>query len=1042
MSNPKASENKLVDENLTPVSQKAFDRLKNLLREMFQLNRGDLDFGLYRIMNMKAKEVETFLDNDLLPQVKAAIAGVTDEERLQIKAELDDTIKQLKTLKAPTADNEKVHDLRARLAEASADANTEADVYNHLTNFFARYYNEGDFMSLRRYSSGGRATYVIPYDGEEVKLYWANADQYYIKTTENYASYAFTAGEGDAALCIQFEIAAADNEKDNVKQANEKQRRFVLANGAQSVTLDGDDLAVQFEHRPLTPAEKKTWPGNGTKQQERINEASAERVLNAVNKLVPQRRLMLAALAPTDANPERTILAKHIERYTAKNSFDYFIHKDLGGFLHRELDFYLKNEVLNLDDLALGGAKKQHRTLARMRAIRHLAEKIIAFLTQLENFQKHLWLKKKFVLETQWCVTLDRVPKALYPAIAANEAQREEWVQLFAIDEIAGDLGNRPPGYSEPLSTAFLEANPYLVLDTRNFDADFKDQLLTALSDAGPLDEQTDGLLMHGENFQALNLLQARYYGQVRCVYIDPPYNSPSSEIMYKNNFKHSSWISLIENRLSESDSLRSEDCVLVVAIDDHERDVLSSLLSQMYPNCNIFMTSVVHNKKGTQGDLLSINNDYAYFVIPEQKRSLNKLAIPSNKWEYSNLRNWGGESLRTDARNCFYPIYVKNGDLEGFGDVCDNEFHPSSPNVDVGDGVVAVYPIDNKGIERKWRYARDSVESIRSVLVAKKNKRYGVVEILKPQIDAQIKTVWDDKRYIAGDFGTKLLTEMGLSKRFDYPKSVHVIYDTIYAISDVEDIVMDYFAGSGTTGHAVINLNREEGCRRKFILIEMADYFDTALLPRLKKAVYSPNWRGGKPVSCDKGVTQLLKYVRLESYEDTLDGLVLTPLADDLLEEEIALVEDYRLRYALSVETAKSPCLLGTEFNDPASYTLSVVRNGARHDALADLPETFNYLIGLHVESQRRLDGVLTITGRDSHGRSCIILWRNLATMDNQALEEWFSNNRVRFPKSLDLVYVNGDHPLNAIRQPGETWSVETIEPLFRELMFESDER
>ena len=97
----------------------------------------------------------------------------------------------MKALKAPTEDNEKVCGLRAQLAEAKADADTEADAYGHLANFFARYYNEGDFMSLRRYSSGGRATYLIPYDGEEVKLHWANADQYYIKTTENYACIRF-----------------------------------------------------------------------------------------------------------------------------------------------------------------------------------------------------------------------------------------------------------------------------------------------------------------------------------------------------------------------------------------------------------------------------------------------------------------------------------------------------------------------------------------------------------------------------------------------------------------------------------------------------------------------------------------------------------------------------------------------------------------------------------------------------------------------------------------------------------------------------------
>ena len=161
-----------------------------------------------------------------------------------------------------------------------------------------------------------------------------------------------------------------------------------------------------------------------------------------------------------------------------------------------------------------------------MRATRHVADKIITFLAQIEDFQKQLWLKKKFVLNTQYCVTLDRVPETLYAEIAASEAQREEWVELFAIDETEGDLTNGNTGYTNPLTVEFLKTNPYLVLDTRHFDRDFKDRLLAALSEAGSLDEQMDGLLVHGENFQALNLLQVRYKGQVKTIAIDPALQS------------------------------------------------------------------------------------------------------------------------------------------------------------------------------------------------------------------------------------------------------------------------------------------------------------------------------------------------------------------------------------------------------------------------------------------------------------------------------------------------------------------------------------
>ena len=527
-----------------PGSEEKLDRLKTLLREMFQLDRGDLDFGLYRIMNMKAGEIAAFLDNDLLPQAQGMLRGISAEDRAKLDEELRSALATLGKLGVPDPEESAhVKDLRRQIAEARADAEAEADVYGHLANFFARYYSDGDFMSQRRYSGSTGSTYLIPYDGEEVKLYWANADQYYVKTAENYASYAFTIG--NEGRRVRFEIAAADNEKDNVKEAAGKQRRFLLA-GTRPVAIEGDELVVRFEHRPLTDSEKKRFPGNGNRQQCRINEEAAKRIPN-LDMLDQHWRLWLAATAPTETNAERTVLAKHLERYTAKNSFDYFIHKDLAGFLARELDLYLKTQVLNLDDLALGDAARLRRALARVRTIRHMADKIIAFLAQLEDFQKRLWLKKKFVLETQYCVTLDRVPDTLYPEIAANPAQHEEWIELLAIDEIAGDLANGGTGYSEPLTVEFLVANPYLVLDTRHFDADFTDRLLAALSDAGPLEDQLDGLLVHGENFQALHLLQSRYWKQVDCIYIDPPYNTDSSPILYKNDLKDSSWLSLME---------------------------------------------------------------------------------------------------------------------------------------------------------------------------------------------------------------------------------------------------------------------------------------------------------------------------------------------------------------------------------------------------------------------------------------------------------------------------------------------------------------
>ena len=174
------------------------------------------------------------------------------------------------------------------------------------------------------------------------------------------------------------------------------------------------------------------------------------------------------------------MLEKRLADYTARNTFDYFIHKDLGGFLRRELDFYIKNEVMHLDDIESETKPRVEQYLAKIRAIRRIAHKIIEFVAQLENFQKNLWLKKKFVVDTNYCITLDRVPEELYPEIAANDAQREEWVRLFAIDEITGDLTR--PGYSVPLTVELPQGATSTCCRYAHFNEDFKARLLPEIS--------------------------------------------------------------------------------------------------------------------------------------------------------------------------------------------------------------------------------------------------------------------------------------------------------------------------------------------------------------------------------------------------------------------------------------------------------------------------------------------------------------------------------------------------------------------------------
>ncbi|HZY66338.1 MAG TPA: DNA methyltransferase, partial [Rubrobacteraceae bacterium] len=457
-------------------------------------------------------------------------------------------------------------DLRSRAGEPVDQEELKAIVFNHVYTFFSRYYDNGDFLSKRRYSR--RQKYAIPYNGEEVYLHWANADQYYIKTGEHFTDYRYKAPDG---VTVCFEITAADTEKNNVKG---DKRFFVPRTKEAAYDEDVRTLTVHFEYRPLTAKEEKAY---GSRNQHEKVIAEAVEQLPARFQRQPDALAALVSEKRRNAKGEPvSLLEHHLRRYTRRNTSDFFVHKELKGFLEGELDFYLKNEVLDVDDLDSWGPDRSESWFEVMRAVKGVGRSIIAFLAQIEDFQKRLF-EKKLVVSAEYCLTLDRVPEELYEEVAANDEQREEWVRLFAIDGIENIT---QPGYSEPLMVDFFKANPHLVLDTKFFDEDFTDRLLASIED---LDGQLDGLLIESENFQALNLLQERYREQVKCIYIDPPYNTAASESLYKNDYKHSSWLALTENRLREARPLLGAEGILCLTIDDAEFHRLYSLLLRIF---------------------------------------------------------------------------------------------------------------------------------------------------------------------------------------------------------------------------------------------------------------------------------------------------------------------------------------------------------------------------------------------------------------------------------------------------------------------------
>ncbi len=392
---------------------------------------------------------------------------------------------------------------------------------------------------------------------------------------------------------------------------------------------------------------------------------------------------------------------------------------------------------------------------------------------------------------------------------------------------------------------------------------------------------QNDNLIIKGNNLLALHTLKTAYAGKIDLIYIDPPYNpdSKSNTFCYNNRFNHSTWLSFIKNRLDVARFLLKKDGVLIVAIDENEQAHLGVILKEMFTEHEVHCITIVHNPRGVQGTNFSYTHEYAFFVIPKAKKSIGNRKIDESEIDWSPLRNWGGESEREDAKNCFYPVILDSkGKIIGFGDVAPDEEHPEQTEK-VGDNFY-VYPIDTKGIERKWRYARQSVDDIKHLLRAKKTKTGFDIEIGKDF--GAYKTVWQETRYDANKYGTQIVKELVPNCKFDFPKSLWNVYDCLYAVveNNKDAVILDFFGGSGTTAHAVLELNKNDDGNRKFIICEQMHYVESVTVPRVQKVTEID--KKGSFVYCTLSKANQTFFDKIETAEATKD---LQKIWDDMQE-------------------------------------------------------------------------------------------------------------------------------------------------------------
>lgn len=1008
----------------------ALDMFRSTLRSMFMIDSAEeLDFGIYRIMRIKKQEIENWLNIRLEKIVKEQITSNVSSDYGEKKVRLDEKVNSMRQEGYTTSeiDNDRiVKKLRGELEVMGDAEEMQAEVFSHLNTFFSRYYDKGDFVTLRRYK---KDVYAIPYEGEEVKLHWANADQYYIKTGEYFKNYRFSLSDGKQ---VEFTLKDAETPMNDQKSKRELEHHFKLYEEQPLEVDDEGTLHINFVYQLMLKV-----PNQKTLR----NQAYA--------KILEQLPVEYKELTKeVDEKNHTTLLLRHLTTYTEKNRCDYFIHKDLKGFLLREMDFYIKNEILVIDDIDTTETKKFLSHLAVIKAVKAVGKSIITLMAQLEEYQKKLWLKKKMVASADFLVTLNHIPASLYEEIGQNDKQREEWVKLYAIDKVKlgkGEIPGMKAEYSVPLTPQFLKENETLVVDTAYFSSEFKHKLLASIDH---FDEQCNGLMISSENFQALNLLREKFAEQVKCVYIDPPYNTGGDDFVYKDNYQESSWLSCLYDRLLLTKPFFKEGGSIAVSIDIKELDKLIALMDMTIgsenrkANITVRRASLTGAKVINPG-LVNISENVVMYANGNGKwnpqRAYRECGINFKKTRYKSFILNKEQGFEKWEISTVLEVFAKTKNIpksqlvKVLGDSYEDELYKfmmdnaasicrlaALDEDSVGNDVLDLKKISLDNPDIIYHLQREDCNDYyvingQAILFFKDRLRKVGDKIVPVE---PVSDIWDD--VLPNDIHNEGGVVLKKGKKPE--KLVDRIFEST---TQKGDLVLDYFAGSGTSGAVSLKSGR------KFINVEVNEYFDTIPLRRIKNTLHGDTsgvtdkyeWKGGG----------IVKYIRLEQYEDTLNNI---ELKENHLAMDVKFDESYILGYMLDVESRESLMNL-TRFEHPFTPKMKITHGTVREEQYVDLPETFNYLIGLYVDRYEwPMDGMQVVSGETRRGENTLVIWRDIDSVDDATLSEYV-NGREDI-KKYRRIYVNCDNNLAATLPTTMAERVALTETEFLKKMFD----
>jgi adenine-specific DNA-methyltransferase len=516
-------------------------------------------------------------------------------------------------------------------------------------------------------------------------------------------------------------------------------------------------------------------------------------------------------------------------------------------------------------------------------------------------------------------------------------------------------------------------------------------------------------------------------------VYIDPPYNTDEDGFIYKDQYKSSTWLSCLASLIKINMRLVSDEGYFAATIGEDEFKNFNYILLQDFSAKNYIGNLIWQKRKGGGNDSHFVAMDHDYIPIFVKNRESHPL-----KWRIPYDEKYLKRYKEKDNQGKFYWDTLSRPGLN----------NPIIFDVECPDG--SIIKDGNWQISEKEFLLLKKNGDIR--IEKDKNSNWMVHHKIRMPEGRVLRSIIDS--YTNNDAANEMSFLFSDKKVFSKPKPSGLI-KTIISLNIIKSsLILDYFAGSGTTAHAVINLNREDNGKRKYILMEQGEYFDTVLKPRIQKVVYANDWKEGKPKNHTTGISHAFKVLKIESYEDTLNNLELRRTEEQLrlLENRAELKDEYLMHYMLEIESRGS-LLSVADFSKPFDYSLKVSTDsaGAYEMKKVDLIETFNYLIGLRVDSIDidRKRGFALVKGYLPGGEDTLVIWRDTELVSYDELELVCSKKSINLKDSeFKVVYINGDHTIPSIFVSDDSeggiekrLKVRQIEPEFLSLMFQVED-